>query len=100
MAKGLHCAEGCTFRLVTGDGEAPVELALPAHFNAYNALAAAGLCLASGLSVEQVAAGLSSFAGVPGRLERVDLGQPFSVYVDFAHSAGALRSALSDLLKG
>jgi UDP-N-acetylmuramoyl-L-alanyl-D-glutamate--2,6-diaminopimelate ligase len=97
MAKGLHCAEGCTFRLVTSDGEAPVELALPARFNAYNALAAAGLCLASGLSVEQVAAGLSSFAGVPGRLERVDLGQPFSVYVDFAHSAGALRSALSEL---
>jgi UDP-N-acetylmuramoyl-L-alanyl-D-glutamate--2,6-diaminopimelate ligase len=97
MAQHLHCAEGCTFRLVTVDGEAPVELALPARFNAYNALAAAGLCLASGLSVEQVAAGLSSFTGVPGRLERVDLGQPFSVYVDFAHSAGALRSALAEL---
>jgi UDP-N-acetylmuramoyl-L-alanyl-D-glutamate--2,6-diaminopimelate ligase len=97
MAKDLHCGEGCTFRLVNGAAEAPVELALPARFNAYNALAAAGICLASGLSVEQVAAGLSSFTGVKGRLERVDLGQPFSVYVDFAHSAGALRSALAAL---
>jgi UDP-N-acetylmuramoyl-L-alanyl-D-glutamate--2,6-diaminopimelate ligase len=97
MAKSLRCAAGCTFRLVTELGEAPVTLALPARFNVYNALAAAGLCLASGLSLEQVAAGLSSFAGVPGRLERVDLGQPFAVYVDFAHSAGALRSALSEL---
>ena len=97
MAKGVRCAEGCSFRLVTSEGEAPVELALPARFNAYNALAAAGLCLASGLTVEQVAAGLSSFTGVPGRLERVDLGQPFAVYVDFAHSAGALASALAAL---
>jgi UDP-N-acetylmuramoyl-L-alanyl-D-glutamate--2,6-diaminopimelate ligase len=97
MAKDLRCAEGCSFRLVTAEGEAPVELALPARFNAYNALAAAGLCLASGLSVNQVAAGLTSFRGVPGRLERVDLGQPFAVYVDFAHSAGALRSALGEL---
>jgi UDP-N-acetylmuramoyl-L-alanyl-D-glutamate--2,6-diaminopimelate ligase len=97
MAKGLRCAEICSFRLVTADGEAPVELALPARFNVYNALAAAGVCLASGLAVEQVAAGLSSFSGVPGRLELVDLGQPFSLYVDFAHSAGALRSALAEL---
>jgi UDP-N-acetylmuramoyl-L-alanyl-D-glutamate--2,6-diaminopimelate ligase len=97
IAKGLHCAEVCTFRLVTAEGEAPVELALPARFNVYNALAAAGLCIASGMTVEQVAAGLTSFSGVPGRLELVDLGQPFSVYVDFAHSAGALRHALAEL---
>jgi UDP-N-acetylmuramoyl-L-alanyl-D-glutamate--2,6-diaminopimelate ligase len=82
---------------VTAEGEAPVELALPARFNVYNALAAAGLCIASGMTVEQVAAGLTSFSGVPGRLELVDLGQPFSVYVDFAHSAGALRHALAEL---
>ena len=97
MAKGLHCAEGCTFRLVTAAGEAPVELALPARFNAYNALAAAGICLALGVSLDEVAVGLTSFPGVPGRLELVDLGQPFALYVDFAHSAGALRSALAEL---
>jgi UDP-N-acetylmuramoyl-L-alanyl-D-glutamate--2,6-diaminopimelate ligase len=96
-ARGLLCGDFCSFRLATAEGEAPVELALPARFNVYNALAAAGVGLAFGLSVEQVAAGLTTFKGVPGRLERVDLGQPFSVFVDFAHSAGALRSALGEL---
>ena len=97
MARDVHCAETCSFRLVAGSAEAPVSLALPARFNAYNALAAAGICLAMGLSVEEVARGLSSFKGVPGRMERVDLGQPYAVYVDFAHAAGALASALNEL---
>jgi UDP-N-acetylmuramoyl-L-alanyl-D-glutamate--2,6-diaminopimelate ligase len=97
MAQGLRCAQTCSFRLVTAQGEAPVELNLPARFNVYNALAAAGLGMAFGMTTEEVAAGLNSFTGVPGRLEKVDLGQPFSVFVDFAHSAGALTSALNEL---
>ena len=96
-ALGLRCSAGCSFRLATVDGEVPVELALPARFNVYNALAAAGIGLALGLSLEQVGEGLSSFRGVPGRLERVDLGQQFEVFVDFAHSAGALRGTLAEL---
>ena len=97
MAQGLRCAQTCSFRLVTSEGDAPVELRLPARFNVYNALAAAGLALAFGVALDEVAAGLSSFPGVPGRLEKVDLGQPFAVFVDFAHSAGALASALAEL---
>ena len=96
-ALGLRCAAGCSFRLATAEGEVPVELALPARFNVYNALAAAGLGLALGLTLEQVGKGLNTFRGVPGRLERVDLGQPFEVFVDFAHSAGALRGTLAEL---
>ena len=90
-------ANGSRFRLVTPLGEAPVELALPARFNVYNALCAAGVCLALGVPLERVAEGLGTFHGVRGRLERVDLGQGYRVYIDFAHSAGALRSALSEL---
>jgi UDP-N-acetylmuramoyl-L-alanyl-D-glutamate--2,6-diaminopimelate ligase len=75
----------------------PVELQLPARFNVYNALAAAGIALAFGVPLDRVGEGLTSFRGVAGRLERVDLGQPFAVFVDFAHSAGALRSALAEL---
>jgi len=96
-ALGLRCSAGCSFRLATADGDVPVELALPARFNVYNALAAAGLGLALGLTLEQVGDGLNSFRGVPGRLERVELGQPFDVFVDFAHSAGALRTTLAEL---
>ncbi len=97
VARELRVGESSRFRLGTPVGEAEVELHLPARFNVYNALAAAGICLGLGLGVDAVAAGLSSFRGVSGRLESVDLGQPFAVYVDFAHSAGALRSALAEL---
>jgi UDP-N-acetylmuramoyl-L-alanyl-D-glutamate--2,6-diaminopimelate ligase len=79
-----------------GEGQA-VSLALPARFNVSNALCAASIGLSLGLSLEQVAAGLSSFPGVRGRLERVDLRQAFAVYVDFAHSSGSLSSVLAAL---
>jgi UDP-N-acetylmuramoyl-L-alanyl-D-glutamate--2,6-diaminopimelate ligase len=74
-----------------------VHLGLPASFNVSNALCAAAIGVSLGLSLDQVAAGLTSFPGVRGRLERVDLGQPFAVYVDFAHSAGSLASVLGAL---
>jgi len=90
-------ANGSRFRLLSPVGEAAVELRLPARFNVYNALCAAGVCLALGLSIQEVAEGLSTFRGVEGRLEPVELGQDFKVYIDFAHSAGALTSALAEL---
>ena len=88
---------GSHFRMKTPLGETEVTLAVPARFNVYNALCAAGVCLALGVPVEEVGRGLGGFDGVRGRLERVDLGQDFSVFIDFAHSAGALASALAEL---
>ena len=85
------------FRLASAGGQAEVNLRSPARFNVANALCAAGICLALGLPVEAVAAGLSSFPGVPGRLEPINLGQPFRVYVDFAHAAGSLAHTLAEL---
>jgi len=96
-ASGVRCSDRCSFHLTTPAGDAAIDLALPARFNVYNALAATGIALAFGLGIDQVAAGLNSFGGVAGRLERVDLGQSYAVFVDFAHSAGSLTSALSEL---
>jgi len=90
-------AAGSSFRLKTPLGETFVTLHVPARFNVYNALCAAGVCLALGVPLDAVGTGLASFEGVRGRLERVDLGQDFSVFIDFAHSAGALASALAEL---
>jgi UDP-N-acetylmuramoyl-L-alanyl-D-glutamate--2,6-diaminopimelate ligase len=90
-------AEGSSFRLKTPAGETFVTLHVPARFNVYNALCAAGVCLALGVPLDAVGAGLATFEGVRGRLERVDVGQDFSVFIDFAHSAGALASALAEL---
>lgn len=90
-------ADSSRFRLVAGAEGADVELQFPARFNIANALAASGLCLALGVPVDVIAAGLSTFPGVAGRLEKVDLGQPFRIYVDFAHAAEALATTLSEV---
>jgi UDP-N-acetylmuramoyl-L-alanyl-D-glutamate--2,6-diaminopimelate ligase len=88
---------GSQFRLMTPVGETEVNLHVPARFNIYNALCAAGVCLALGVPLDAVGTGLAGFEGVRGRLEPVDLGQDFRVFIDFAHSAGALASALAEL---
>jgi UDP-N-acetylmuramoyl-L-alanyl-D-glutamate--2,6-diaminopimelate ligase len=88
---------GSRFRMRTPLGEAEVTLHVPARFNIYNALCAAGVCLALGVPIDAVGQGLAGFEGVRGRLEPVDLGQDFRVFIDFAHSAGALASALAEL---
>ena len=71
-----------------------VHLVLLGRANASNALAAAAVALASGLAFDAVVAGLSSGVVVPGRLERIDAGQPFTVLVDYAHTPDALAAAL------
>ncbi|HSS60384.1 MAG TPA: UDP-N-acetylmuramoyl-L-alanyl-D-glutamate--2,6-diaminopimelate ligase [Candidatus Limnocylindrales bacterium] len=88
---------GSRFRMQTPVGETEVSLNVPARFNIYNALCAAGVCIALGVAVEDVGRGLAGFEGVRGRLEPVDLGQDFRVYIDFAHAAGSLASALAEL---
>lgn len=91
------CPGGVTFRLVSPGASANVQLNLRGGFNVSNALCAAACGLTLGLTLEQVAAGLTSFPGLRGRLERIELGQPFAVYVDFAHSAVSLARVLEEL---
>ncbi|HKY76777.1 MAG TPA: UDP-N-acetylmuramyl-tripeptide synthetase, partial [Acidimicrobiia bacterium] len=67
---------GNRFRLVSPYGSADVASPLVGPFNASNALAAAATALAAGLDVDSVAAGLSSPVIVPGRMERIEAGQP------------------------
>jgi len=88
---------GSSFRLVTPAGAEEVTLGLPGDFNVYNALAAAAVALSQGVAVGDIARGIASFPGVPGRLERIDEGQPFTVVVDFAHAPEALRRVLTFL---
>lgn len=88
---------GSYFRMKTPAGETEVTLSVPAKFNIYNALCAAGVCLALGVPLDAIGTGLAGFEGVRGRLEPVDLGQDFRVFIDFAHSSGSLASALAEL---
>ncbi len=84
-----------TYEAPSGGGTA--ELQLVGRFNVHNALAVVALGEALDLDPEAVRSGLASLPVVPGRMERVDLGQPFGVIVDFAHSPASLATVL-DLL--
>lgn len=74
-----------------------ISLRLAGRFNAYNALAALALAEVLELDPEAVRGGLEGVAGVPGRMERVDCGQPFAVIVDYAHSPASLQGLLDEL---
>jgi UDP-N-acetylmuramoyl-L-alanyl-D-glutamate--2,6-diaminopimelate ligase len=74
-----------------------LKLRLPGTFNAHNAMAVLGLAHGLGLDLGAVSAALEAVTGVPGRMERVDLGQPFMVVIDYAHTPGALDAVLREL---
>jgi UDP-N-acetylmuramoyl-L-alanyl-D-glutamate--2,6-diaminopimelate ligase len=81
-------------------GSGGVDLQLVGRFNVHNALAVVALGEAVGLDPEVVRAGITSVPVVPGRMERVDVGQPFGVVVDFAHSPASLQAVLDVLAPG
>lgn len=87
-------AEGTSFRLETPAGEAEIFLQLIGKFNVYNALAAAACGLLSGIELQQIKKSLEAVPGIPGRFERVDEGQPYTVIVDYAHSPDSLQNVL------
>jgi UDP-N-acetylmuramoyl-L-alanyl-D-glutamate--2,6-diaminopimelate ligase len=74
-----------------------VSLQLPGWFNVYNALAVLALAEGLGLDPETAARSVSELSGVPGRMQRVDEGQPFTVVVDYAHTADSLEKVLGVL---
>lgn len=84
--------DGTTFDLVTPSGSVKIETALIGGINIYNILAAAAATFACGCSLQQIAEAVGQFKQVPGRFEKVDFGQPFTVVVDYAHSDDALRN--------
>jgi len=81
---------GTRFTLLTPIGDAEVDFPLAAGYNVENALVATGCALALGIPLDAIAEGLSSAPQVPGRLERIDAGQPFEVFVDYAHTPDSL----------
>jgi UDP-N-acetylmuramoyl-L-alanyl-D-glutamate--2,6-diaminopimelate ligase len=85
---------GTRFRAHTPVGDLLVESHLLGRFNVENLLAALGASLALGLPSAAVLRGLQSVTGVPGRLERVNAGQDFTVIVDYAHTDDALKNLL------
>jgi UDP-N-acetylmuramoyl-L-alanyl-D-glutamate--2,6-diaminopimelate ligase len=86
-----------TFLLSAGSDVIPVRTRMIGAPHVYNCLTAAAVGLAYGIDLPTVVRGLEAIDYVPGRLERIECGQPFSVFVDFAHTPDALSATLKTL---
>jgi len=91
-------ADGSSFRVIGPGGvAADASVALPGPFNVANALGAIVALVEGGVSLAAAVAGVAACPGVPGRLERVDRGQDFTVLVDYSHKPGAVEAVLRAL---
>lgn len=93
-------ADGMEFRATGKDMNGspfdfPIRTHLAGRYNVSNCLAAAAVGMSVlGLEPDAVQEGISALAGIPGRMERIEMGQDFSAIVDFAHTPNALKNAL------
>jgi UDP-N-acetylmuramoyl-L-alanyl-D-glutamate--2,6-diaminopimelate ligase len=92
---------GSTFTLVDPQGgRHAAAVPLPGAFNVSNAAAAIVALATAGWPMDGVLRGVAGAPGVPGRMERVDAGQPFRAIVDYAHKPDALEAVLAALRPG
>lgn len=85
---------GTSFTAVTPEGDFEVVTPLVGLFSVYNILAAIAVGLSQGVAFGAMQHGISAMRGVVGRMERIELGQDFTVIIDFAHTPNALEKAL------
>lgn len=85
-------AHGTRFQMATPAGTIAIWSPLIGNVNVYNILAASAAGYARNCPAQAIAKGVFELARVPGRFERVDCGQPFTVAVDYAHTDDALRN--------
>ncbi|HYW79286.1 MAG TPA: UDP-N-acetylmuramoyl-L-alanyl-D-glutamate--2,6-diaminopimelate ligase [Thermoguttaceae bacterium] len=92
-----QCVSEQTFLLTAGSESVPVRTKMIGTHHVYNCLTAAAAGLACGIDLPTIVRGLEAVEYVPGRLERIECGQPFSVFVDYAHTPDALTACLQTL---
>jgi UDP-N-acetylmuramoyl-L-alanyl-D-glutamate--2,6-diaminopimelate ligase len=86
--------KGMSWQLMNGNQALDLSIQLPGLFNVYNASAAAAVGLMLGLKPEAIVKGLAGLALIPGRMESIEAGQPFTVWVDYAVTPEALGKVL------
>jgi UDP-N-acetylmuramoyl-L-alanyl-D-glutamate--2,6-diaminopimelate ligase len=88
-------ADGSRFRLIGPGVDVRAGVQLPGAFNVANAVAALAALVTAGVPVEAAVRGVAELPGVPGRMERVDAGQPYLAVVDYAHTPDAVERLLA-----
>ena len=97
-AEDIHCdLAGTRFAVAHPGGRFDVASPLLGRFQVSNILGAAAAGLALGVSEKDVAAAIAAVDKVPGRLERVEAGQPYRILVDYAHTPDALERLLASV---
>lgn len=89
--------KGLQLEVATPLGDISLTSPMIGQFNAQNILAAVGAGVAMEIPLEQIVAGIASFSGVPGRLEKVSNAKGLEIFVDYAHTPAALEGTLSAL---
>jgi UDP-N-acetylmuramoyl-L-alanyl-D-glutamate--2,6-diaminopimelate ligase len=89
--------DGSTFTVVGPQARFEAACPLPGDFNVTNTLAALAAAAEAGLDAPRVAVAVGQGGGVPGRLERIEAGQDFTVVVDYAHKPDAVEAAIRTL---
>jgi len=87
--------EGSAFKVRTPIGTFDIDTKLVGRHNISNILASVAVSHVFGVDINAVKEGVDSSIGAPGRLERIDQGQPFMVFVDYAHTEDALKNILT-----
>ncbi len=97
-AEEINCsAAGLKFTLVYQGQRETITSQMIGRFNVYNILATISAALVAGIKLKKIIREIATFRSVRGRLERVKILKPFSVFVDYAHSADALQKVLQTL---
>jgi UDP-N-acetylmuramoyl-L-alanyl-D-glutamate--2,6-diaminopimelate ligase len=98
-AKDINISlQGLKFRLCHRDGDSiEIKSELIGQHNVYNILAASACGVSIGMVLEEIASAIEKVWFLPGRLEKVDCGQDFLVFVDYAHTENGLENVLKAL---
>jgi len=98
IAKNINLScEGLRFEISSKNNNIEVKSGLIGHHNVYNILACFGTGIAMDMKSADIKKGLEALRSLPGRLEAVECGQDFSVYVDYAHTEDGLENVLNVL---
>ena len=97
--KILLFANKTEFKLVTKEGTYKITSKLLGIYNVYNLLAAISTIYALGFNLNEIIPLISNIGTIEGRMERIELGQDFTVIVDFAHTPNALSNLLDFIQK-
>ena len=89
--------DGVRYRFCGKDFSIPVFVGIPGKFSVYNSLAALSGAVAAGIDPEEACRALAGMEGVKGRIEKIPVKAPFSVFIDFAHTPDALENILKTL---